>query len=297
MLIESPSTKMLTVFIRSILLLCLAFEVLEPQNAKIYPNLVYAKTQGIELLLDLYVPSEVENPPLVVWIHGGAWRAGSKNGAKNALRLVDHGYAVASINYRLSQQAIFPAQIIDCKAAIRWLRAHQQKYRINANKIGVWGGSAGGHLVALMGASNGYRKWDQGDYLDQSSSVQAVCDWYGPTDFLRMDDIKGSMVHLAPESPESLLIGGDIRVNIEKAQSANPINYLDDEADLVPPFLIMHGSADSTVIPGQSRLLHQAMKKRNLNSKLVILAGAGHGGPDFDEQVPVVKAFFDQNLK
>jgi len=269
----------------------------QPQSSQAFTNLAYSKVSGEELLLDLYVPEGMESPPLVVWIHGGAWRGGKKDNPEHALQLIKHGYAVASINYRLSQQAIFPAQIIDCKAAIRWLRAHQDQYKIDASRIGVWGSSAGGHLVALLGTSNGHSEWDQGGHLDQSSSVQAVCDWYGPTDFLRMDDVPGSMVHLSADSPESLLIGGDIRDHPEKTQLANPISYLDQHTSAIPPFLIMHGSADRTVIPGQSSLLHQAMLERNLNSKLIIVEGAGHGGPGFDDQVAPVRSFFDEYLK
>ncbi len=262
-----------------------------------YSDLVYARHQGIDLLLDLYVPDGgTEPPPLVVWVHGGAWRGGSKKNPRFALELVNRGFAVASINYRLSQQAIFPAQIIDCKAAIRWLRAHQQQYQIDASKIGVWGSSAGGHLVALMGATNGYSEWDVGENLDQSSSVQAVCDWYGPTDFLRMDDVPGKMVHLTPDSPESQLVGGDIRENPDKVHAVNPISYLNHQTDLIPPYLIMHGSKDGIVIPGQSELLHQAMQDNQLNSELVIVAGAGHGGPGWEEQVSAVVAFFEKHL-
>jgi acetyl esterase/lipase len=124
-----------------------------PEGVEAARDIEYARPDGTPLLLDLYVPKDARNPlPLVVWIHGGAWRAGSKDRCP-AIRVTKRGYVVASVNYRLSQQAIFPAQIEDCKAAIRWLRANAAKYHVDSERIGVWGSSAGGHLVALLGTS------------------------------------------------------------------------------------------------------------------------------------------------
>ena len=155
-------------------------------NAAEHRDLVYAKTPQRELALDLYIPDGATKPPLIVWVHGGAWRAGSK-AKPPALWMLERGYAVASISYRLSQQAVFPAQIHDCKAAIRWLRAHASKYGYDAERIGAWGASAGGHLVALLGTSSGVKELE-GDlgYNDQSSRVQAVVDYFGPTDVTAM---------------------------------------------------------------------------------------------------------------
>ena len=156
--------------------------------------------------LDLYLPEKAEDRlPLIVWIHGGAWYAGSKEGCP-AVPFAAKGYAVASINYRLSQHAIFPAQIEDCKAAIRWLRANAAKYNLDPDHIGVWGASAGGHLVALLGTTAGVKELEgQGGNLDQSSRVQCVVDWFGPTDLTTMGD-EGDK----PGSPVALLIGGPV---------------------------------------------------------------------------------------
>ena len=158
------------------------------QNTLVKKNMIYASVEGTDLKLDLFIPEKAEGPmPLVVWIHGGGWRSGSKENCR-ALGLTEYGFAVASINYRLTDVAMFPAQIHDCKAAIRFLRANAKQHRIDPNRIGVWGSSAGAHLAALMGVTNGNKEVEGniGKYTQTSSDVQAVCDWCGPTDFMTM---------------------------------------------------------------------------------------------------------------
>ena len=260
-------------------------------------DLEYANVGGRSLRLDLYLPEKSDGPlPLIVWIHGGAWQAGNKNGTP-ALPFVRRGYAVASIDYRLSQDAIFPAQIEDCKAAIRWLRAHAKEHGIDATRIGVWGSSAGGHLVALLGTSGDVKELEgTGGNLDQSSRVQAVCDWFGPTDFCQMDAhaIPGSkLVHDDPKSPESRLVGGPIQDNKDKVSRANPITYVSKDD---PPFLIMHGDRDNLVPHHQSVLLTEALKKAGVDVTFKTVEGAGHGfgGP---ENMKMVEDFFDRSLK
>ena len=265
---------------------------------KVYRDLTYAQAGEYDLRLDLYLPDDVPKPyPLVVWVHGGAFRLGDKANPI-ALPLVGRGYAVASINYRLSQEAIFPAQIHDCKAAVRWLRAHADDYRFDGEHVGAWGDSAGGHLVAMLGTAGDAAELE-GDLgnLDQSSRVQAVCDWYGPSDFLRMNDVPGTMDHDAPDSPESELIGAPIQENPDLATRANPITYITPD---VPPFLIMHGDQDLTVLPNQSEFLYQALQKAGVASELVILPGLGHGfraAENYDALIERVANFFDQYLK
>jgi acetyl esterase/lipase len=266
-------------------------------GVKAMRDLEYAKVGSKSLLLDLYVPEKADAPlPLIVWVHGGAWRAGDKANcpAKGQLK---RGYAVASINYRLSQEAIFPAQIHDCKAAIRWLRAHAKENNLDPKRIGVWGSSAGGHLVALMGTSGDVKELegDEGN-LDQSSRVQAVCDWFGPTDFLQMaahmlPDAK--MPHDTADSPESKLVGGPIQENKEKVAKANPITYVSKDD---PPFLIMHGDKDPLVPHHQSEILTEALKKAGVEVTFKTVEGAGHGfgGP---EVMKLVEEFFDKHLK
>ncbi len=259
-------------------------------------DIEYANAGGHSLLLDVYWHAEATEPePLVIWIHGGAWRKGSKNNPRAAARLLEHGYAVASINYRLSDKATFPAQIQDCKAAIRWLRANANRFNIDGERVGVWGSSAGGHLCALVGTSWHVSEWETvGDYPNVSSKVQAVCDFYGPTDFLRMDDRPGRMTHNDPDSPESSLIGGAIQENKAKSQAANPINYIVDDT---PPFLIMHGKEDVLVLWEQSQMLHDALQAKGQASELILYDELGHGGKGWSDLFERPLAFFNRTLK
>lgn len=265
-----------------------------PPGAKALRDLEYARPDRKPLLLDLYLPEDADRPlPLVIWIHGGAWLGGSKERTP-ALPLLPKGYAVASIDYRLSQVAKFPAQIEDCKAAVRWLRAHAKEYHLDPDRFGVWGSSAGGHLVALLGTSGGVKELegDEGS-REYSSRVQAVCDWFGPTDFLRMIGMPSQIDRASPDCPEALLIGGPLQQNKEKADRANPITYITKDD---PPFLIMHGDQDMTVPFNQSELLYDALKKTGVEVTLVTVKGAGHGfgGPQVQAWV---EAFFDRQLK
>ncbi len=267
-----------------------------------FSNLIYVNTGTHQLCLDLFLPDEQGPFPLIIWIHGGAFRAGSKENPR-AKRMVQRGYALASINYRLSQAATFPAQIHDCKAAVRWLRAHAGAYDLDAKRFGVWGGSAGGYLAAMLGVTYNIVELEGGlGNDDVSSRVQAVCDWFGPSDFLRMNDVPGVMDHNAPDSPESQLIGATIQEHPELVAKANPITYIEqqDVCD-IPPFLIMHGGDDLTVIPNQSELLHDALVKAGADITLVILGGLGHGFPGdhnrWDEIWSYVDTFFDKYLK
>jgi acetyl esterase/lipase len=263
-----------------------------PEGAKVLRDLAYVKDGHERQRLDLYLPAKAAGPlPVVVWVHGGAWLAGGKDRCP-AVPLVGKGYAVASVNYRLSQHARFPAQIEDCKAAVRWLRAHAREYNLDAEHIGVWGASAGGHLVALLGTTGGVKELEgKGGNLDRSSRVQAVVDLFGPTDFLRMGG-----GHDKPDSPESRLIGGAIQQNKDKAARANPITYVKKDA---PPFLILHGDRDRTVPLGQSELLAEALRKAGVEVTFRPIEGAGHGGREFDSPAnrKLIEDFFDKHLR
>jgi acetyl esterase/lipase len=258
-------------------------------------DLVYTSLPERKLALDLYLPAvQAGRPfPLVVWIHGGAWLMGDKAWCM-AVPLTQQGFAVASLDYRLSQEAIFPAQLEDCKAAIRWLRAHASEYHLDPGRFGVWGDSAGGHLAALVGVTGGRPdlEGNVGGYWDQSSGVQAVCDWYGPSDFLHMHDDPGRSNHDAHDSPESLLIGGPIQEHPDWVARANPITYITPDA---PPFLIMHGDQDDTVPLNQSILLAEALRQAGVPVTFEIVKGAGHGFK-LEEHLPRVAAFFTRHL-
>jgi acetyl esterase/lipase len=280
---------------------------LKPQTAaQTLRDLEYARINNKSLRLDLCLPEGAATPlPLIVWVHGGGWTSGNKNLDANGpqLRQVARGYAVASINYRLSQEAKFPAQIEDCKAAIRWLRAHAAQYRIDPNRIAAWGDSAGGHLVALLGTSAGVSELEGivGGNLDYSSRVQAVVDWFGPADLLRMsaDSLPfpcSLLDHNSPLSPESLLIGCAIQSCPEKTERASPIHYVSGDE---PPFLIMHGTDDCLVGPPQSQRLHDALVSAGSQATLKFVEGEGHGGSRFTsaENQKLIDDFFDQTLR
>jgi acetyl esterase/lipase len=247
--------------------------------------------------LDLFVPEKSDGPlPLLIWVHGGGWQNGSKEGCPPLRNgYTASGFAVASINYRLSGHATFPAQIEDCKAAIRWLRAHAREYNLDAERFGVWGSSAGGHLVALIGTTGGVQEFDTGANLDQSSRVQAVCDYYGPTDFTVFVTTPGYERHATADSPESKLLGGAVMENRDKAARANPITYVSQDD---PPFLIVHGDQDGTVPINQSQLLFELLRKAGVSVRFHTIKNAGHGngfgGPEIE---PMVREFFEQHLK
>jgi acetyl esterase/lipase len=238
-----------------------------------------------QLLLDLYLPKTQPDQPapnLIVWVHGGAWRSGSKN--KTPLTpLLDHGYAIASIDYRLSPVAPFPAQIHDIKAAIRFLRAKQKQYGYNAQRIAIAGSSAGGHLVALMGVTNNHKKLEGavGDHTNQSSSVQATIDLYGPTNFLTI--LPQSTPHgLGVRIPAlQLLLRAQPENTPDLAQLASPVNHVDPSD---PPLLILHGDQDPQVPINQSHELHALYKQHNLPVIFEVVHGAAHGGKQFYDE-------------
>ena len=254
-----------------------------PEGATVLRDLAYVSSGHERQKLDLYLPKDGTNLPLIINIHGGAFKAGSKEQGV-PLPYLAQSYAVASINYRLSHHAKFPAQIEDCKAAVRWLRAHATEYRLDSSRFASWGSSAGGHLAAMLGTTGDTKAFDLGENLDQSGRVQAVVDYFGPTDFLQMDAhrLPDGMLHDPANSPESELIGGPIQENKEKTARANPITYITSNC---PPFLICHGDQDPLVPHHQSVLLEVALKQAGVPVAFYTVQGAGHGGFR-DPQVP-----------
>ncbi|PYJ18845.1 MAG: hypothetical protein DME96_00530 [Verrucomicrobia bacterium] len=270
----------------------------EVANAAIQRDLVYKRINGAVLTLDLYCPEKVSGPlPVIVWIHSGGWSRGRKERCP-AVTLVQDGYAVASIDYRLTTTAPFPAQIEDCKAAVRWLRANASTYHLDPDHIGVWGHSAGGHLAALLGTSGGVRELEgTGDNMSYSSRVQAVCVVSGPGDLLQLyraaTGPSGTEMNPKVKPALEALIGVPVEENKTKAMAASPITYVSKDD---PPFLMIHGEIDSTVPVSQAESFAAALKAAGVETTLEIAPGRGHGagGPKFQ---PMIKAFFDKYLK
>jgi acetyl esterase/lipase len=254
--------------------------------------------------LDIYFPERPSDKPLplLVWIHGGAWRGGSKSQVPY-LKQLSRGYVAASVEYRFSQKAKFPAQIQDCQAAIRWLRANARKYSIDPDRIGVGGASAGGHLSALVGTSGGAKAFPMiGGNEDQSDRVQAVCDIFGPANFWTVvnqaneDQSVKNIFKWNEGDPYSDLIGAKLGEDKEKCDAVSPVRYVTKDD---PPFLILHGDRDALVPYAQSVELSDQLAKTGVEVTLQRMPGAGHGGPAFD--LPAVaqltNSFFDKHLK
>lgn len=250
-------------------------EIPLPAGVVVHRDLSYVPSGHERQRLDLYLPAGADQAPVIVYIHGGAWRMGDKSMGV-PLEYLGKGYAIASIGYRLSQHALFPAQIEDCKAAVRWLRANARTYGLDPLRFAAWGPSAGGHLAALLGTTGDVREFEVGVNLQFSSRVQAVVDYFGPTDLLQMDAhrLPGGMVHDGPDSPESQLVGGPIQQHPDRVARANPITYVSPDD---PPFLIVHGDADPLVPHHQSVLLAAALEQAGVEVSFYTVKGGGHG--------------------
>ena len=271
-----------------------------------WKDLVYAGVSPAQKL-DLYLPPGAGPLPLLIYVHGGGFRMGDKNlpAARGILDgLLARGYAVASLNYRLSGEAEFPAAIQDVKTGVRWLRAHAREYRLAPGRFGAWGDSAGANLVSLLGTSCGDPELEAAELgnPDQSSCVQAVVDFYGPIDFLQMDaQLAGTecpVNHDRPNSAESQYVGGPIQQMKTLVGQANPITYITADD---PPFFIQHGSKDCTVPPQQSQLLYEALKPVIGEGRVTLtyLEGAEHGDKMFfsPSNLRAVIDFLDKYLK
>ncbi|MGX9134201.1 alpha/beta hydrolase fold domain-containing protein [Rummeliibacillus sp. JY-2-4R] len=274
-----------------------------------YIDVAYGK-QSKSQKMDIYLPNEGNGPfPVIVAVHGGGFSKGDKRekGIASMLEGVNRGYAVVSINYRLSGEAKFPAAISDVKAAVRYIKANAKKYNLDPNKIAMWGNSAGGNLVALAGTSgdDSSLNGDNTENLKYSSKIQAVVDWFGPIDFLKLDE-QFAKSEVTPKmgkrstdtSIESKYIGGNIAENVKQTEKANPSNYITKND---PYFFIQHGSADR-IVPTQqsidfSEKLTNVLGKEKV--KLSILKGADHGGKQFNskENLDNVFRFLDSVLK
>jgi acetyl esterase/lipase len=285
--------------IRAVLLLAVCLAPAAGQVQPTHGNLAYGTHARQKL--DLYLPVGGLTPrSLVIWIHGGGWQGGDKYPCNHAPSLLAGGFAIASINYRLSGDATFPAQIHDCRAAVRWLRAHAAEYGLDPRRVGSWGSSAGGHLSAMLGTAGDVASLEGsvGGNVSKSSRVQAAADWFGPSNLFTMYPS-----HDACNSPESRLIGqclGEIKAHLDDPawqawaqllRAASPVFHVSRDD---PPFHIAHGTADPVVPPGQSQELHDALVTAQVPSTVRYVEGAGHGLPA--SEVPPVVAFFQAQL-
>lgn len=273
---------------------------LDPEGPlEIKRNLSYADTDNPRQCLDLMLPKErkSEKLPVIVFIHGGAWKAGSKEAGlpKLAPYVTSGQYAGVTVGYRLTPEAIWPAQMHDCKAAIRWIRGHAAEYRLDPDRIAVWGSSAGGHLVCMLGVSGGVESLEGtlGPNLDQSSRVQGVVNFFGPTDLLTMGDYDSTMDHRSAQCPEGQLIGGALLENKDQAKAASPVTYVSSDD---PPFLHVHGTKDPIVPFPQAETLHAALQKAEVPSTLYPVEGGGHGFKDAAAEQKVSE-FFQEILR
>jgi len=254
-------------------------------------------------VLDIWLPNEATGPvPLVVFVHGGGFISGDKSMDRqigNVAAVLAAGYAVASVNYRLSGEARFPAAVQDVKAAVRFLRANATQYGLDPDRFAAWGASAGGHLAAMIGTTG-----DQETALDDpslgndgvSNAVQAVVDISGPTDFLQLDAQFDSgapaacngqvAVYDSANSPASLFLGAAIQTVPGRAAAANPITYI-ASAHTLPVFLIAHGDSDCVVPYQQSQILHKALRTAGARATLTLVPGAGHDEEMFVSQTPI----------
>lgn len=264
-----------------------AAEPMGPQR-----DVTYATVDGSELKLDLYLPPK-QTQPLIVWVHGGAWRAGSKKDMPLA-KFVAAGYPVASVDYRLSPVAKFPAQVHDIKAAIRYLRGRHTELKIDAKRIVVAGNSAGGHLAALVGVTNGHAELEGkvGDFGNQDSAVQAIVSFYGMsnlTSILGQSTPFGLNVRVPALE---LLLGGQPDDKPELARLASPVFHVDVND---PPLLALHGDQDPQAPINQAHELDGKYQALKLRSQLVVLHGSKHGGAEFfdEARVAIVRKFLE----
>lgn len=262
-------------------------------------EITYCTVEGSPLTMDLYLPEPTPTMParVLVYVLGGSFTSGDKqkgSGMFDISQMVDRGFAVVAINYRLMPANPFPATVEDAKCAIRFLRAHQAQYNLDTNKVGIWGGSAGGHLAAMVGLTNGEEGYETGEYLEQSSEVDAVVEMFGPTEpTLPMKWLQQILLYRAFNTTDP---------NLEILKQASPVNYIRGDA---PPFFIIHGEQDSAVPVEQAEIFHQRLASAGVDTRILIVKNANHnskptGGetePDRLEISTMVADFFSEYLR
>ncbi|MEZ5072486.1 MAG: alpha/beta hydrolase [Bacteroidales bacterium] len=264
------------------------------------PDVVYATRGDLNLHLQI-VSGRAETPmPCLVYIQGSAWMKQNVYGNLPQLILfAQRGFAVAVVEYRPSDVAPFPAQVQDARSAVRFLRKNAERYNLDPDNIFLWGDSSGGHTAVFAGITSGMPVFDAGDYPEFSDEVNAIVDYYGPTDVSKMNDFPSSMDHVQPDSPEGKLLGGvNVLENLEMARRASPMTYI--RADrAIPPLFIAHGDVDALVPFNQSDLLALKLEKEGKDFEFYLLKGADHGTAEFwsDPMFARVEAFLRRNMR
>jgi acetyl esterase/lipase len=265
-----------------------------PEGVTFEAGIEYSNPDDQHLQLNMARPSKGDGPfPAVVCIHGGGFRAGTREGYDGqCIRLAQHGYVAVTITYRLAPKYQFPAAVYDCKAAVRWLRANAKKYQIDPDHIGVMGGSAGGHLAQFLGVTADVKRFEgDGGAADQSSSVACVVNYYGPSDFTRSYGKSKDAADVLP-----LFLGGDLEKAHRRHIEASPLYWVTPDA---APTLCIHGTKDEYVAYEQATWLVDKLKAADVEAELLTMEGAGHGfkGDDAAKAEQAMIVFFDKHLK
>lgn len=266
-----------------------------PPGCSLRRDIVYVtRDPGGPQKLDLYLPAGKGPHPFILRIHGGAWRGGDK--AQNVpAYLLEDGYAIASVEHRFTKVAPFPAQIQDVKAALRFLREHAAEFDLDPRRAAALGDSSGAHLASLVGLTSGVAALTDDPDSRTSDRVLAVVDFYAPSD---LRTIPGNWKTSRPDLIDAVndLVGGPLEQHQDMAKAATLLTYVGKTS---PPFLILQGDKDGVVAPAQSIDLDRALKAAGASSELVILPGAGHGGPEFSapKQRAKIRAFLDKYLR
>ncbi len=270
-----------------------AAELVIPDSLSFEKGIEFSNSADQHLQLNIARPKSASGAlPTILCIHGGGFRAGTRESHdKLCITLASHGYVAATMTYRLAPTFPFPAAVIDCKAAVRWLRANAEKHHVDPKRLGVTGGSAGGHLVQFLGVTSDVEEFDVGNHIDQSSAVSCVVNYYGPSDLTKS---YGKSVDAAEVLP--LFFGGALDTKLKEHVRGSPLYWVTPNA---APTLIIHGTNDKYVNYEQAGWMVDKLKAAQVEVELLTLPGAGHGfkGPDAEKAEVAMIEFFDRHLK